>query len=108
MDTKKTIIRHGELLLIPVLEMPEGNPSKVKNYTAAHSETGHNHVLEGDIMVIEREGKDVFIELEEDTDLVHKKSFDNHNTLTVPKGIYRLLKKKEYDPFEKAMRQVWD
>jgi len=42
------------------------------------------------------------------TNLVHKKDYDKHDTLTIRKGIYRVLKKKEYDPFTKTIREIWD
>lgn len=103
----KTIMQ-GELVLQKINDRELIGAEKVKNYVVSHSETGHHHVLEGDVMVLEREGKDTLIEVLQDTELVHRKSTDKHNTHIIGKGIYRKIIKKEYDPFQRVMRKVWD
>lgn len=107
---KQIPIRHGELLLLPItdgsVDMTEAETKT--NYIASHSETGHHHVIEGDVSVLEREGQDTVVQLFSDSDIVHKKSHDKHDTLPVAEGIYKLLRKKEYDPFQSVMRTVWD
>jgi hypothetical protein len=105
---KSKMIRHGELVLVPVPEMKLKGFERKTNYVASHSETGHHHVIEGDCMVLEREGLDTLVAIEEDTTIRHKKADSKHDDLQVRKGIYRLLKKREYDPFRKVMREVWD
>ena len=104
----KLKIRHGELVIKPAENVNMSEAKEVENYVAAHSETGHDHVLQGSAMILERPGRDPIIELKEDTPIVHKKSHDKHDTKIVKRGIYRLLFKKEHDPFTKTMRKVWD
>lgn len=105
---KNIPIRHGELLLLPVDNHDMSGAVTRKNYIASHSETGHHHVLRGTVSVLERDGKDTFVQLDKDTEITHTKSADKHKTLPIKKGIYRLVRKKEYDPFAKTMREVWD
>jgi len=96
-------IRQGELLLIPVKENLTGGKIE-KDYVVSHSETGHHHMLMGMVQVFNNQ----IIKLDQDTQLEHKKSFDRHETITVPSGYYRVVKKTEYDPFLKVIREVHD
>lgn len=102
-------IRHGENILIPV-KKAEGKASKHKSFIVGHSETGHHHVLESktDFEVIEGEKEELFVRLFEPGKIVHQKTYDKHNTLTVVPGTYKVNKKTEYDPFRQVIRQVWD
>lgn len=101
-------IRHGELMLIPIESFDMRGSVKKSRYIVSHSETGHHHVIAGNCMVLERDGMDTILELENNSEIEHIKSFDKHDTLPLKRGIYRSLKKQEYDPFLKAMREVWD
>lgn len=105
-------IRHGEILLQPVNEIPKGKIVKAKNYIVGHSETGHHHVLESDVdfTVLEAENMNdqLFFQLIKPAKMVHKKSTDKHKTLTIPAGIYKRFHDTEYDPFEKVIREVAD
>lgn len=101
-------IRHGEALLLPV----EHVFSKAKHQTEAviaHSETGHHHVLEStEAFEIETISDETFLRLFKPARLVHRKATLAHNTLTVAPGTYRVIPKKEYNPFTKVMDKVWD
>ncbi len=101
------IIRHGELVLKPI----ETNIKKwkdEKNYIASHSETGHHHVVMGMCQVFAEQGKNIIMRLKEETKIEHKKTHDKHKPLLVPAGDYELIRKTEYDPFVKIVREVWD
>lgn len=102
-------IRHGENLLLPVKEA-EGKVSKHKTYIVGHSETGHHHVLESktEFEVIEGEKEELYVRLFEPGKIVHQKTYDQHKTLTVPAGTFKVIKKTEYDPFQQVIRAVWD
>ena len=102
-------IRHGENLLIPIEEMPEGK--KFKTYIVGHSETGHHHVLEGETafeVFTDKDKQELYLRLFEPAKLVHKKAQDAHRTLNVPAGTFKVIRKQEYDPWEQVMREVWD
>lgn len=101
-------IRHGEIFLLPV-EAVKGVKSEHKTFIVGHSETGHHHVLEAvkpfNVFV---DNDDVFIELFDEADLVHKKSFDKHKTLVIKPGKYLVRRKHEYDPWTGLIREVFD
>lgn len=105
---KKQIYRHGEVLLIQVKDLPEGKKTQHKSFIVGHSETGHNHVLEGVFEVLEAEDSNLFFLLENPTSLVHKKTTDKHRTLEIKKGIYKRFHDTEYNPFTKLIESVKD
>lgn len=102
-------IRHGEVMLLPVAKLPNGKTKGHTNYIVGHSETGHHHVLESttefDVML---DNAMLYIQLYEPAQLVHKKTVDQHKTLTVPAGTYKILHDTEYDPWSKVIRAVQD
>lgn len=100
-------IRHGEVFLLPVDKMAPGRPKKVISFIAGHSESGHHHILESEAPFNVQE-KAMFLELFKPAKLVHKKTVNQHRTITVPAGKYKILKKTEYDPFAQMRREVWD
>lgn len=103
-------IRHGEVLLLPVDKLPEGRSTTHKSFVVGHSETGHHHVLEAtkEFEVTRISDDELYVRLFEPAKLVHKKTVNRHNDLTIIPGSYKVIRKSEYDPFEKVMRQVWD
>lgn len=106
-DTRKPI-RHGELLLLPVPDQDMSGSKERTDYIASHSETGHHHVIAGRSRVLERENRNPLIRLSADTRVEHRKTSDRHDPLPVQKGTWKVIRKKEYDPFQKVMRNVWD
>lgn len=106
------VLIHGENVFKPVTEAPEGRVTKHKIYIAGHSETGHHHVLESKVEfeVIEPEnlGDSIFIRLLEPAKVVHKKSYEIHETKVLQPGIYERTFATEYNPFTKVIQRVWD
>lgn len=100
---------HGENGFKPVSKMPDGVRSKHKLFIAGHSETGHHHVVESDTEfdVVDFGGA-IFIELFTRANVVHKKSFDIHETKTLEPGVYEVTHKTEYNPFTKVIERVFD
>lgn len=100
---------HGENGFKPVNEKPKGKVSRHKLFIVGHSETGHHHVLESDTEfdVIDFGGQ-LFIELLSRGKVVHKKSFDIHETKTLEPGLYEVTHKTEYNPFTKVIERVFD
>jgi hypothetical protein len=102
--------RHGEIVLKKVTKVGEGKTSTVKSYIVGHSETGHHHVLESTkpyTVTKDKLGK-LWLQLEAEAKLVHQKSHDVHNTLTIPAGIYEVGQKTEYNPFTRSIEAVRD
>lgn len=106
-------IRHGEILLIPIDELPK-NIEQVfegKEFIVGHSETGHHHVAVGDVTAFRPLGadsKDVYLRVNRDSIVEHRKTFDKHETKTLFEGLYLCRPKTEYDPFDKLIREVRD
>lgn len=114
-------INHGENAIIKISELPAEAKPVTKDdanwlktgYIIGHSESGHHHVLETteklnsgfDIYV---NADEIFFKVVNEAKVVHKKSFDIHQPVTIEPGIYKVVRKSEYDPFAKVIRQVWD
>lgn len=93
--------RQGDILLVPVEEIPEDLkqvPKEQGRIVLAHGEaTGHAHVLEGKAEFLaadleEMEGR--FARVLEDAELVH----DEHDTIKIPAGDYEVRRQREYQP----------
>jgi hypothetical protein len=109
-EFKQRAVRHGELLLLPVDELPAGAVETFagKSYVCAHSETGHHHVAVADSLnVFSFEGR-TFMRAGENGRIEHKKSFDFHETKALVKGLYEVTIKKAYDYFTKRRVNVQD
>ena len=106
---KRLPVMHGENFFIPIDKLPEGEIKEANIYIAGHSETGHHHILEATkpFKIVETE-TDRAILISEVTKLFHQKTFDIHETQFLAPGAYKIVKKKEYDPFNKVIRQIWD
>ena len=107
-ENNRTAIRHGDLCLIPVDSIPEKAMATDCNVLAYGEATGHNHVL-----TVEKTnepinyftlGAEKFINVKERGLLAHPE----HKTLPVERGLYKVSKEQEYDPFSKKIREVAD
>lgn len=109
LEDKRIAVTHGELCLTPVEKMPSGKTVKHTLYVAAHSETGHHHVIEskGGIEVLEKSGERYLL-VKEVARLFHKKTFDIHETRFLAPGAYKVTEKTEYNPFTKLNQRVFD
>ena len=102
-------LRHGEVALIPTKEILSGKTIPKGEHILAHSETGHHHVLEGKgFTVTETDWGQIFVDVERDTALVHRKQFDQHNTIVIPPSKLKRYEMVEYNPAEKAIQVVKD
>jgi len=107
------IIRHGEVILKTTTLPKEAILKEETNkYIVAHSESGHNHVLEAidlsKFKVYTWNGE-TYIEVLEMATLLHEKTGkDTHTPHKIIPNIYKVVIKKEYDYFLKAIRNVRD
>lgn len=106
---QRIAVTHGELVLKPINALPEGETKELKSYVAAHSETGHNHVIESKtgFEVLEADNKR-YILIKEVSKLFHQKTFDIHKTRYLAPGAYEIGEKTEYNPFTKVIQRVFD
>jgi hypothetical protein len=110
-DGKRVPVQHGEVWLQPVSLLPKGKTKKTKEHTVGHSESGHNHVLESNVefeVLSGDEKHDLYVRLFEPAKLIHKKTFDIHETKVITPGDYAVFQKTEYDPFAQVVRAVFD
>jgi hypothetical protein len=92
-------IRHGEVMLLPVRSAPAGRSERVTHCIVGHSESGHHHVLDCDTefaRIVAADG-DLYVDLDRPTRLSHVKDHDRHRELEVPAGVWRVLRKTEFD-----------
>ena len=92
----------GDLNIFVCDEIPE-NLKEVKaengQHVLAHSETGHNHVTEGNtVRVFEQDEFISYLDVTKEINVVHLRSFDTHETITLPAGKYRISRQREYIP----------
>jgi hypothetical protein len=99
----------GDLMIRRIKELPENlellKPEDEK-FVVAHSETGHNHVIDakpnvkwygnGDPMVS-------YLQVEESLDAVetlleHMRSYDTHESIAIQPGLYEIRRQREYSP----------
>lgn len=102
-------VLHGELTLIPVADQIEGELKKSKKFILAHSETGHDHVLEAPTAFDYVEmGNDRAVVISKVATLFHDKTYDVHESITIQPATYRVDEAIEYNPFLKEMQRVFD
>ena len=110
---KPQIVRHGEVILKPIAELPkEAKLEKTtKKHIVAHSETGHHHTLVAnkvDFKVYSWNGE-TYLEVPELSELMHEKTGkDVHKTHKIAPSFYRVIIKKAFNYFSKAMERVRD
>jgi hypothetical protein len=107
--TFKNQAAQGDLLLRRIEKLPPNlKTASVENGTfiVAHSETGHNHVIDARPNVKVYDTEDVllsYLEVIEATDatetlLRHLRGHDTHETISISPGIYELRRQREYTP----------
>lgn len=107
----KNIFRHGDLLFYPVDKFPQGKSQKVKSYVVAEGETtGHKHVLasDQDIKVLVKDISDNLAETYLEVKAPAKLTHEEHKTLTLDPGKYKVVREREHDYLQKEERQVVD
>lgn len=99
---KLGMLRQGEVLLQKIKVLPPGLVAKDK--VLAHGEaTGHSHRLVGQCQVL-TDGKTQFVITEAESILQH----EEHKTVTVPPGLFKVTIQREYDIVRDEVRAVSD
>ena len=99
----------GDLLIAKVNSIPESfvriPPNESNHIVLAHSETGHNHVMDaefieayGDPAVQEVDLYKMFLLVKEPTEIQHLRDFDTHEAIQVDPGMYQIRRQREYVP----------
>jgi len=108
MKTFDKIAAQGDFLIIRVEEIPtdvETFDAEGNHFVIAHSETGHNHVMERTNVkafkpkgVEERDLYQLFLDVNAPTEIEHQRSFDTHESILVTEGKYMVRRQREYTP----------
>jgi len=102
--------RQGDVLIVCVKSIPEHvEPIGRENgrVVLAHGEvTGHAHVIKDNRVALFRDPKlaAVFMRVSGDTPVLLE--HDEHDTISIPAGNYRVIRQREYHP--EAIRNVAD
>ncbi|MCG7985029.1 MAG: hypothetical protein JAY90_20045 [Candidatus Thiodiazotropha lotti] len=92
----------GDLNIFSCDEIPkslEEAKTENGNYVLAHSETGHHHVVDGNTVRVFNEDDFVsYLDVQEETNIVHLRNFDTHRPISLPPGKYRISRQREYTP----------
>jgi uncharacterized cupin superfamily protein len=104
-NNKSSIIRQGDVLMIPIKSIPKGK-SQTKNVTLALGEvTGHHHTIFENAVGF-ADNVDMLCEYVQvksgGADLTHQE----HETITIQEGNYQVIRQTEYTPQE--LRNVRD
>lgn len=96
-------VAQGDVLITPVNDIPDSleKAESEKQHIITHSETGHHHVMDARTVDFFQAANDAFtayIHVKEETDLIHLRSFDTHETLRFPPGKYRINRQGETTP----------
>lgn len=108
MKTFTKMAAQGDFIIMRISDIP-ANVEKIEPengvYVVAHSETGHNHVMEMEHVTAykpagtkEVDLYEMFLNVEAPTEINHLRSFDTHETLLVPPGKYEIRRQREYVP----------
>ncbi len=90
------IIRHGDVLLTPITQLPRHAQTKAGVTLARGEVTGHSHrILEPHNAQMYGAGADTFLEIKSpQATLVH----EEHHNLILERGVYKVWMQREYRP----------
>lgn len=102
------ILRHGDLLLRQIEQLPKGLIKKTGTVLAEGETTGHRHVLIAErknlVQLYEDDKGQLYFKVEKHSKLTHQE----HKTLTIPAGVWVVGKEREFDYYLDSIRQVQD
>ena len=109
----RMMYRHGDLLITKINAIPEDTVQINDKIIAEGEISGHKHKIFGSAQVhirpsfIDRpinENSEVWFNAFDEIKLGH----EEHKTLEIPKGVYKVTKEQQFDPFQGITHQVID
>ena len=101
------LLVQGDVFLIHVGNVPQGAIKKEKTkrgYILAEGETtGHAHIINDNVEMYEKDGT-LYIKTDKKAAVKH----EEHQPITVAKGIWKVGIVREFDAFEQESRNVRD
>ena len=95
-------MRHGDVELIPVSEIPEGCKKLDRKELAYGEKTGHAHRIDGGDLFEAKDGK-LYLRVKELSHVSH----EEHKKSAIPEGVYLVGIKRQYEP-DGGWRNVQD
>jgi hypothetical protein len=114
---REAIANQGEIRIDSIDVMPdaETKPFEEKNskgFIISHSESGHHHILGGDVEVMERTeapaGARILYAIVKEPTKLFQDAAVPHQPVDLDPGIYEFRIKREFDPFAEQARRVAD
>lgn len=114
MKTFNNYAAQGDLLLVRANKVPAGfqkTQADGHKHIVAHSETGHHHVIDDVDVEYWTNPKDemkayLIVQGIIGAQMKHLRSFNTHETILIPPGIFELRRQREYTP--QGWRRVED
>lgn len=117
--TREVIGQQGEVKIyrinaLPDCEMaPASERNAVGDHIISHSESGHHHVLDGGVKVLDRRsdvpaGMRIIYAIVERPTALRQTAAAAHAEIALDPGIYEMRVSREYDPFAEQARRVAD
>ena len=102
MKTFDKTAAQGDVFFERIDALPDGVTevaAEGAHVVVAHSETGHNHVMDRKAVTMYRLPEEIyecFLVVKEPTALEHQRPFDTHEPIEFKAGIYRVRRQREY------------
>jgi hypothetical protein len=96
--------QQGDVVLIRVNIIPPNASPKKDRHLAEGEATGHYHEANGNGVSVLESGGDLYVESNNDFEVNHQE----HKTIVLPAGKYKVNHVKEYDHFAEEARRVVD
>lgn len=112
MKKVKNMGAQGDVMFVRVAELPanlEVAEMEDGNFIVAHSETGHNHVVDSrnaQLLIDKTNAFMAYLKVSKPTEVKHLRSFDTHESLLLEPGNYQVRRQREYMP--EGFRRVAD
>lgn len=115
--TRDVIGAQGEITIFRIDAMPDGliasgERDRLERPIISHSESGHHHVLDRAVEVLEHpsppEGMRILYALLDEPTALVQDAQDAHGKHDLPPGVYEFRIAREYDPFMEQARVVAD
>lgn len=99
------IFRQGDLVFTRISDATVINGKKEKSFVLARGEhTNHCHTLTKEAIIERLTDNSIVFEVNQITPLTH----EEHKTIEIPPGKYKMHFERSYDPFLKQIRQTLD
>ena len=105
----RKIYRQGDIIFQPIARLPRGAAKTGRYELIITGETGHTHTLAGVTIYQEsiRAGSVALAVVPEGGAMVVHDSPQPHDPVSLPAGIFRVFREREYDP-ERVIRDTVD